>query len=210
MPDVSAARWSECSLIQVPSHVMPDDRSSRRVAPLAPDDRRAAIIGTVSDLVTERGAAVTSKELADAAGVSEGTIFKAFGSKCELFAAVVADRLDQSRLDEAIVAVPPGDPVDMLIEIVTILQQRTIGGFQLLERLGPEHIPRHDQPLPVSAALVRHFDTHGPALRCTAEEAARTLRGVAFGQTHPLLVDEPMDPAEIVRLFLYGCAEVAS
>ncbi|MBO0608332.1 TetR/AcrR family transcriptional regulator [Myceligenerans salitolerans] len=48
---------------------------------MSPEDRRAAIIEAVMPLVEERGADATSRELADAAGVAEGTLFRAFGDK---------------------------------------------------------------------------------------------------------------------------------
>ncbi|RPF21764.1 TetR/AcrR family transcriptional regulator [Myceligenerans xiligouense] len=60
----------------------------RRAAPLAPEDRRAAIVEAVMPLVAERGADVTSRELADAAGVAEGTLFRAFGDKACLIGEV--------------------------------------------------------------------------------------------------------------------------
>ncbi|WP_125776580.1 TetR/AcrR family transcriptional regulator [Antribacter gilvus] len=56
----------------------------RRAAPMAPDDRRAAIVEAVMPLVAERGHALTTKELAAAAGVAEGTLFRVFPDKLGL------------------------------------------------------------------------------------------------------------------------------
>ncbi|GAB3162040.1 TetR/AcrR family transcriptional regulator [Myceligenerans halotolerans] len=53
----------------------------RRAAPMAPEERRAAIVEAVMPLVAERGVETTSRELAEAAGVAEGTLFRAFGDK---------------------------------------------------------------------------------------------------------------------------------
>src|SRR5690606_24835873 len=48
-----------------------------RARPLAPEERREAILDAVLPLLRERGREVTSRELAEAAGVAEGTIFRA-------------------------------------------------------------------------------------------------------------------------------------
>ena len=63
---------SECSLTY--SVHVPQPRLSR-------EDRREQILDAVLDVAIEHGMAVTSKQLAEAAGVSEGMIFKVFGTK---------------------------------------------------------------------------------------------------------------------------------
>ncbi|GAA1733934.1 TetR/AcrR family transcriptional regulator [Isoptericola hypogeus] len=63
---------------------------------MTPDDRRAAIVDAVLPLVGERGVDVTSRELADAAGVAEGTIFRAFGDKLTLVGAVAVEGLHRA------------------------------------------------------------------------------------------------------------------
>lgn len=55
---------------------------------MSPEDRRAAIVEAVMPLVAERGLDTTSRELADAAGVAEGTLFRAFGDKACLIGEV--------------------------------------------------------------------------------------------------------------------------
>ncbi len=52
-----------------------------RARPLPPGDRREAILVAVLPLLREKGRDVTSRELAEAAGVAEGTLFRAFGDK---------------------------------------------------------------------------------------------------------------------------------
>ncbi|WP_402466132.1 TetR/AcrR family transcriptional regulator [Isoptericola aurantiacus] len=69
---------------------------TNRAAPMAPDDRRAAIVEAVLPLVAERGTDVTSRELADAAGVAEGTLFRAFGDKSTLVATVASEGLSRA------------------------------------------------------------------------------------------------------------------
>ncbi|WP_240930485.1 TetR/AcrR family transcriptional regulator [Isoptericola sp. BMS4] len=74
----------------------PDPTAAGRAAPMTPDERRAAIAAAVLPLVAERGVDVTSRELADAAGVAEGTLFRAFGNKHALIGAVAIEGLERA------------------------------------------------------------------------------------------------------------------
>ena len=51
-----------------------------RAAPLSPDERRRAIVDAVLPLLIEHGRAVTTRQMAEAAGIAEGTIFRVFDS----------------------------------------------------------------------------------------------------------------------------------
>jgi AcrR family transcriptional regulator len=58
-------------------------------AKLSSDDRRAAIIKAVRHVFADKGFdGTTTRELADAAGISEGLLFKHFPSKEALFTAM--------------------------------------------------------------------------------------------------------------------------
>jgi AcrR family transcriptional regulator len=65
-----------------------------RAAPLPPDERRAAILMAVRPVLLARGAAVTSRELAEAAGVAEGTLFRVFTDKVTLIREAVLAAID--------------------------------------------------------------------------------------------------------------------
>jgi AcrR family transcriptional regulator len=68
--------------------------SSRRRAPaLTPEQRRETIVRAALPLVAERGSAVTTAEVARAAGIAEGTIFRVFDDKNALLDACVAEAL---------------------------------------------------------------------------------------------------------------------
>ncbi|WP_421733456.1 TetR/AcrR family transcriptional regulator [Cellulomonas sp.] len=67
---------------------------SGRATPLPPDERRAAILLAVRPVLLERGAAVTSRELAEAAGVAEGTLFRVFTDKVTLIREAVLAAID--------------------------------------------------------------------------------------------------------------------
>lgn len=86
---------SECSLTY-PRLVQITGTRSGRAAPLPPDDRRLAILKAVLPIVRERGTDVTTRELAEAAQVAEGTLFRVFDDKESLLREAVAAALDPS------------------------------------------------------------------------------------------------------------------
>lgn len=65
-----------------------------RAEPLSREERRQAILDAVIPLLIERGAAVTTAEMAEAAGVAEGTIFRVFPDKAALLRAAVEATFD--------------------------------------------------------------------------------------------------------------------
>ena len=65
---------------------------------MTPDDRRASIIDATIPLLREKGRAVSTKEIAKAAGIAEGTIFRVFDSKDEIILACVHDAFDNTGL----------------------------------------------------------------------------------------------------------------
>src|SRR5213592_66278 len=95
----------------------------RRATALAPDERRAMIVAATLPLLLEHGDRVTSRQIADAAGIAEGTIFRAFADKDEIIAAVVESALDPEPLEAALNAIPAGLALeDGLAAAIVIMQ----------------------------------------------------------------------------------------
>lgn len=82
-----------------------------RAAPLPPDERRAAILLAVQPVLLERGASVTTRELAEAAGVAEGTLFRVFTDKVTLVRQAVMAAVDPAA------GVPEINAVDMSLPL---------------------------------------------------------------------------------------------
>lgn len=60
------------------------------IGPVVPGDTRRAIIDAAVRLIAERGFSATSvDEIAEAAGVAKGSVYYNFGSKADLFAAIL-------------------------------------------------------------------------------------------------------------------------
>lgn len=179
----------------------------RRAAPLPPDERRAAIVDAVIPLLVEHGSGVTSRQIAVAAGVSEGTVFNVFADKDELIAAAVADAIDPAPFERAIAEIDPDLPfVARLVTATELIQRRVVDIWRLVSQLGPHHSPPKRRPFPDSPALIELLASDTAQLRLDATEAARLLRALTLSLTHPMLGADPPAPAEIVDVFLYGVA----
>src|ERR1700712_5123536 len=103
-----------------------------RAAPLPPDERRAAIIEATLPLLREHGRAITTKQIAVAAGVAEGTLFRVFPDKDSLIDAAITQALDQGPTLERLHAIDPAQGLEQRIaQAVTILTERIQGVWQL-------------------------------------------------------------------------------
>jgi len=177
----------------------------RRAAALPPDERRAAIVQATLPLLIEHGEMVTTREIADAAGIAEGTIFRAFPDKDALIAAVVEAALDTGPLDAALEAIDPTlDFEPTLRKIVELLQHRSIAIWRVMASVGMRVTDKPRPAPPVSEPIVAFLTTHRAELSIPPDEAAPLLRGLTMALTHPQLVDEPTSPKRVVELFLHG------
>ncbi|MFC3988828.1 TetR/AcrR family transcriptional regulator [Actinoplanes siamensis] len=77
----------------------------RRQPALAPDERRAALIAATIPLLHEHGVEVSTRQIANAAGVAEGTIFGVFSNKNELVVCSVVKALDPQPTLDALAAI---------------------------------------------------------------------------------------------------------
>lgn len=180
--------------------------SVRRAAPLPPDERRAAIIRDVLPVLVERGVTVTTRELAAAARVSEGTLFNVFADKDALIAAAVDAAIDPEPFERSIAEIDASMPFDdRLVAATELIQRRIVDVWRLVSQLGAHGRPDHGRgSLPDSPALTALLDAERGRLRREPAQAARLLRAMTLSLTHPLLTAEPSSSTEIVDLFLHG------
>jgi AcrR family transcriptional regulator len=183
---------------------------------LPPDERRAALVDAALPLVLRHGAGVSTRQIAEAAGVAEGTIFRVFPDKEALVRAVVGAALDPGPLRDAIRAIDPDRPLrDRLVAVVALLQERLSGVFTLFDALGARppardgagHGHQHPRALneAVHAAVVEVVGADADRLRVPAGELARLLRLLTFSATHPRVCDgAPLTAEQVVDVLLDG------
>jgi AcrR family transcriptional regulator len=163
------------------------------------------IVAATLPLLLEHGERVTSRQIAEAAGIAEGTIFRAFADKDELIGAVLEVALDQQPLECALAAIDPALELDRALEAaIGVLQQRVIDIWRLVSSVGTRFHERSRRPVTDSHALVRLLERHTDELTVLPLTAARLLRALTLSTTHPMLADEPMSPQDIRQLFLHG------
>lgn len=187
-----------------------------RARPLSPEDRRAAILDAVIPLLVESGAAVTTAEMAAAAGIAEGTIFRVFPDKTALMHAAIAKTLDPEPIVTALAAIPADLPLRrQLTEAARILAARyeaTTALIAMVRSLPHEHEHKteahriaKDSMAAVAAALTNLMKRHRARLSVPPAQAANLLRGLVFSNAHHLLHgDQRMAPQQIVDVLLNG------
>ena len=193
----------------------------RPAAPIAPDppgsgraratalpasERRAEIVTATLPLLLAHGSAVTTRQIAEAAGIAEGTIFRVFPDKDSLIEAVFEQALDTGAVDTAIAAIDPTLSLeDRLVAAVEILRRRFADILQLKTAIGMMQVSSPTTTKSDLSALAALFDPDRDQIRRDPFEAAHLLRGLTIAGTHPaLILDAPLSPAEIVSLFLDG------
>ena len=178
---------------------------TKRASALPPDERRSMIVAATLPLLVEHGDRVTTKQIAEAAGIAEGTIFRAFGDKDEVIAAAIESALDQGPLEAALSAIPADLPFeDGLAAAVVIIQQRVMDIWLLLSSVGTRFHEMTRRPLTDSDALVGLFESHRAQITVEPIVAARLLRALTLSTTHPMMAGEPTSADELVHLFLHG------
>jgi AcrR family transcriptional regulator len=187
---------------------------------MAPEERRAAIVAAARPLVMRHGAAVTTRQIAEAAEIAEGTIFRVFPDKDSVIRAVVAEAFDQAPSLRELAAIDRALPLrERLTAAVTVLQRRVSEVFGLLGALGWTGGPPQRRPVgrpepPVDPEEIENAyraavaDLLGPdegRLRVPVGRFAHIMRLLVFSGTHPLISGgRPLNADEIVSVLLDG------
>ncbi|MEH0467295.1 TetR/AcrR family transcriptional regulator [Streptomyces sp. B21-097] len=188
--------------------------------------RREMIVRAALPLVIEHGSSVTTRQVARAAGIGEGTIFRVFADKEELLDACVTEALSPAHALGELALVSMDQPLaDRLTEAASALQAHldrvgavvgalnATGGRGRRDRPGSAAAPpdRAAGSLPVREALAELFEPERELLQLPPEQAAFVFLGLLFvGVGRPPTEGEPADPApqlevrDLVDVLLHG------
>ena len=100
---------------------------------MAPEDRRAALVVATVPLLRECGLDVSTKQIAAAAGVAEGTIFGVFSDKLSLIVTALGQALDPQPTLDALAAIDPRKGLrERLIEAADLINDRFADNARLM------------------------------------------------------------------------------
>ncbi|MGH3897371.1 MAG: TetR/AcrR family transcriptional regulator [Pseudonocardiaceae bacterium] len=192
----------------------------KRAQAMSPDDRRAAIVAATLPLIIEHGVAVTSGQIAAASGVAEGTVFRVFADKQELFSACLDAAFDPAGPVAALRQIPRELPVaDRLLQATATVAEHwdqaiSVGHAVRTSCTGPPSPGSPSGPGRAIGELISALaDLLAPdaaRLRLSPERSAQIyllavtgdrmlrLRMVALG------APGPGDLEELIEIFLHG------
>ncbi len=183
---------------------------------MSPEDRREAIVQATIPLLFTHGANVTTSQIAKAAGIAEGTVFRAFKDKQELIRTCVRTLLaadaELELIEQARRAEKLADRLSWAVGAVTGYLDRmwTLVGVLRETGFDPRDEEREHKGPPVEMQLLaeRIASLFGPAdrLRVDPSLAARLLLGLVF--TNRMqgkgFGDATADIDQLVEVYLHG------
>ena len=187
-----------------------------RARALAPQERRAALVEAAVPLVLERGFDVTTKDLAAAAGVAEGTIFRVFESKDDLVLAAARSVFARKDHLEQLRAISCSLPLEgRLLAVVRIWQtvaRRMISVFVAFhgagehQRLGNPHDLIDPTITSRAEAIIANLlAPDADRLRRPIPEVLRIMGSLILASVHPIDALKPAStPEDLVDLLLHG------
>ena len=201
---------------------------SPRATPMPVEERRRALVAATLPLLVTHGRSVTSRQIADAAGVAEGTIFRAFDSKDELVEAAALSALDPTPLVQAIGEIPLDLPLaERLLAMAELYRdrfQQVSGVLRAMGWMGPPamhlrkgtggHGPTEEQVrswrTAADVAVEHVLSPDRDRLRVSPRQTGRLLWMLTFSGSHPELSGgEPLSALDIVDTVLHGVLKTA-
>jgi AcrR family transcriptional regulator len=188
-----------------------EERARTRAKPMSTDERRAMIIDAVIPLLIEQGRDVTTKQIAEAAGIAEGTIFRVFADKESLFEAAVEKFLDPGTLNDRLRAIDTELPLEAKVnDVLFQLRSRMTGVFGIMNAVGMSGPPaRRPEPENFEQVIADVLRPDLLRLHVGLDRIASFVRLVAFASAIPQFNEgHEISTADLARLITYGIAGV--
>ena len=192
-----------------------------RATRLPPEERRRAILDATRPLLLQHGLATSTRQIAEACGIAEGTIFRVFESKQQLVNEVIAEEISVDPLLARLA--PVADEADfttMVVAVIGILQERARETRSLLALL--QHPPvmrdancrRPDQAEQGRRSvdtLTTLFERHADRLSVSPRVAAGAVLALSFGSSFAAASGgTPASAAAVADILLHGiCKDTA-
>ncbi len=191
---------------------------------MTPDGRRQAIIDATLPLLLTKGPELSTREIAQAAGVAEGTIFRAFETKSDIIHATIHAALEPTTALDALSTLPPEQSLEQrVIAILAVLVEEITRTRTLFTHLagagfGPRqpHPPTtgkgqpgpHDGRIRMVGSTAAALAPYASQLGVEVSTAARLLNALAFAASFGAAEDtNPTSPTTMAKVVLYGIAE---
>lgn len=191
-----------------------------RAPALSPDDRRASIIAATRPLLRAKGSSVSTKEIAKAAGIAEGTIFRVFETKDALIEAVIQDAFESStlvtELGEVDRTLAMAERLAAAVAIMQVHLQSLFALMTVLQSSGQPLRPppgdkagrhRHESNAELDAAFIDLLGDDAKQLRVPVTTFIGYLRMLTLSSVHPMLGGEASTPEQLVDVLLEGALE---
>lgn len=189
----------------------------QRAEPLAPEERRKAILDAVIPLLISRGPSVTTAEMADAAGIAEGTIFRVFPDKPSLLHEALKSSFDPAPTLERLANIERALPLEVqLRKAAAIILERAervhalAAVLRSMPHRGHDHYAgTHKAAIEASSmifwGLTRMFHDEADRLAVEPARAAAAFRGLLYAVITPLCdPKELMTADEAIGILLNG------
>jgi AcrR family transcriptional regulator len=194
---------------------------------MAPEERRQAIIDATLPLLLERGTEMSTREIAQAAGIAEGTIFRAFETKQDLIHATIHTALMPDAAIAHLTALPEDQSLtERVAAIIQLLRDeihRTRSLFAHFARpsvetpavgvrapfggIRPPFNP-HETKTRLNAAVAAALQPYSGELAVSTAFATNLLSALAFASSFTLTETEaPISSEELSDAVLHGIAK---